>query len=95
MQHFTQKNYEKASDYFRKALDCDHTFEIAYDALCESLNRLNRIDEAFEYVSHWLNVNAHSPAAHMTLSRLYVQKGLKQEAMQEMEHYHRLKGLQT
>jgi len=91
LQYFAQKNFEKAIFFFRKALECDEEFENAYRALCESLNRINEIDEAFSFANKWLEINEQNPFAHLTLSKLYAQKGLRQEAEQELLLYQRLK----
>ena len=87
MQYFAQKEYDRAIFFFRKALDCDEEFENAYRALCESLNRINEIDEAFLFARKWIEINEHNPLAHMMLSKLYVQKGMKADAKKEMELY--------
>jgi len=91
MHHFAEQNYDRAVFYFRKALDCDNCFETAYRALCESLNRLDRIDEAFEVIQHWLKVNDQNPQAHLILSKLLAQKGHKLDANQAMKTYLELK----
>ena len=87
LQSFANKDYEQAWKYFRKALECDREFETAYRTLCESLNRLNKIDEALSYAIGWITVNSKSPLAHLTLSKLYAQKGEKQKAIHEMTLY--------
>ena len=62
----------------------DDKFEAAYSALSESLNRVGKIDEAIPVVKRWLEVNKDDPIAHTALSRLYVQKGMIEEAEREM-----------
>lgn len=91
MRHFAEQNYERAILYFRKALDCDNCFETAYRALCESLNRIDQIDEAFEVMQRWLQVNDQNPQAHLILSKLLAQKGHKEDAQQAMDTYFALK----
>lgn len=91
LQSFANKDYERACLYFRKALECDAEFETAYRTLCESLNRLNKIDDALAYAVRWISVNSGNPLAHLTLSKLYAQKGYRQKALQEMMIYQQLK----
>jgi len=83
-QYFAQKNYERAIIFFEKAIEEDESFEAAYSALSESLNRMGKIDEAIPIVKKWIEVNKHDPIAHTALSRLYVQKGMIEEAEKEM-----------
>lgn len=89
MQYFAQKKYDRAIFFFRRAIDCDEAFENAYRALCESLNRINEIEEAFLFARKWLDLNNRNPLAHLMLSKLYVQKNMKQQAAEEMELYRR------
>lgn len=91
MHHFAEQNYERAIFFFRKALDCDSCFEKAYRALCEALNRLDRIDEAFEVIQRWLKVNDQNPQAHLALSKLLAQKGHILDATQAMQTYQELR----
>ncbi len=90
-QHFAERNYEKAEFFFRKAIESDTTFEAAYKALSETLNRMGRIDEAIPIVQQWLGINKYAAAAHYALSRLYVQKGWLIEAKKEMDLWHSLR----
>jgi tetratricopeptide (TPR) repeat protein len=83
-QFFAQRDYEKSIVFFEKALNLDDTFEAAYSALSESLNRMGKIDEAIPIVKKWIEVNKYDPLAHTALSRLYVQKGMIAEAEKEM-----------
>lgn len=90
LQSFANRDYERACKYFRKALEYDTEFETAYRTLCEALNRLNKIDEALSYAVSWISVNSENPLAHLTLSKLYTQKGYRQKALQEMMIYQQL-----
>ena len=83
-QYFAQTDYERAIIFFEKAIQLDETFEVAYSALSESLNRLGRIDEAIPIVQKWIELNGNDPIAHTALSRLYVQKGMRDKAEEEM-----------
>ena len=90
-QHFAERNYEKAEFFFRKAIESDKTFEAAYKALSETLNRMGRIDDAIPVVQQWLKINNQAAAAHYALSRLYVQKGWRLKAEKEMNLWHSLR----
>lgn len=83
-QYFAQMDYERAVIFFEKAIQLDNQFEIAYSGLSESLNRLGRIDEAIPIVKKWIELNENDPMAHTALSRLYVQKGMRDKAEEEM-----------
>jgi len=83
-QYFAQMDYERAVVFFEKAIEMDDSFEAAYSALSESLNRMGKIDEAIPVVKKWIEINAEDPIAHSALSRLYVQKGMKDKAEEEM-----------
>lgn len=83
-QHFAERRYERAIIFFRKAIESDSNFEPAYSALSEALNRMGKIDEAIPVVKKWIEINKHDPLAHTALSRLYVQKGMREEAEREM-----------
>lgn len=90
LQHFAEKNYERAIFFFRKALECDAKFETAYRTLCESLNRLDEIDEAYKFAKKWLEINNKNPLAYLTLSKIYTQKGHKDEARSALLKYQKL-----
>jgi len=83
-QLFAKREYDKAKDNFEKALEIDDTYEAAYSALSETLNRQGLVDEAIEIVKKWIKVNPKDALAHTALSRLYVQKGMIMEAETEM-----------
>jgi tetratricopeptide (TPR) repeat protein len=83
-QYFAQMDYERAVVFFEKAIEIDDEFEAAYSALSESLNRMGRIDDAIPVVRKWIEINSEDPIAHTALSRLYVQKGMKEKAEEEM-----------
>ncbi len=83
-QYFAQKDYPTAAEFFKKAIAIDSTFLAAYSALCETLNRMGEIDQAMEWVQKWLQLDPDDALAHATLSRLYVQKGMIEQAEREM-----------
>ncbi len=95
LQHFSERNYERACFLFRKAICCDDRFENAYRALSETLNRMNQIEEALTLTRKWLRINNKNPNAHLMLSKLYVQKGMKKEAQKALAHYQKLLAAQN
>ncbi len=90
LQYFAERDYERACFLFRQAICCDDRFENAYRALCETLNRMNQVDEALILTRKWLRINNQNPIAHLMLSKLCVQKGLKQEAQKALTRYQKL-----
>ncbi len=88
--HFAKREYEKARDFFEQALKMDDGFEAAYSALAESYNREGKVDEAIVVVKKWIEISPKDALAHTALSRLYVQKGMIQEAEDEMAISNRL-----
>ncbi|KAA3612994.1 MAG: hypothetical protein D8M58_11830 [Calditrichaeota bacterium] len=83
-QHFAKREYDQAQEKFEKAIEIDDKFEAAYSALSESLNRKGEVDAAIIIVKKWIDINPKDALAHTALSRLYVQKGMIQEAEDEM-----------
>jgi len=83
-QHFAKREYDQAQQNFEKAIELDEKFEAAYSALSETLNRKGEVDPAIGIVTKWININPKDALAHTALSRLYVQKGMIQEAEDEM-----------
>ncbi len=83
-QQFAKRNYEEARQFFEQAIDLDDGFEAAYSALAETYNREGRVDEAIDVVSKWIAINPRDALAHTAMSRLYVQKGMIQQAEDEM-----------
>ncbi len=89
-QHFARREYEQARSFFEQAIAEDEKFEAAYSALAECLNRQGEIALAITMVEKWIAINPRDPLAHTALSRLYVQKGMIQEAEDEMAISNRL-----
>ncbi|RMH63700.1 MAG: tetratricopeptide repeat protein [Calditrichaeota bacterium] len=89
-QHFARREYSEAQKLFEQAIAEDDRFEAAYSALAECLNRQGEIAKAVDVVRKWIEINPRDPLAHTALSRLYVQKGMIQEAEDEMALSNRL-----
>lgn len=84
LQKFAAGNYEDAALLF-EALVKDHPdFEIALSTLAETYNKLGRLDDAILAAKKCVELNPQDALVHATLSRLYVQKGLIEEAEIEL-----------
>jgi len=83
-QQYAKRNYPEARKFFEQAIDLDDSFEAAYSALAESYNREGHVDEAVDVVIKWIAINPRDALAHTALSRLYVQKGMVEQAESEM-----------
>jgi len=64
--------------------ELDPEFDLAYNALAESYNKLGDLDKAIEIAKKFVTISPKDPVAHTALSRLYVQKGMIAEAEEEM-----------
>jgi len=84
LKKFAAKDYQGAILELRQAIELDPKFDLAYNALAESYNKLGKIDEAIEMAKRYVESNPEDPIAHTALSRLYVQKGMIPEAEREL-----------
>lgn len=75
---------------FEKAVSDDVSFYMAHLGWAQALDRLGRIDEAIEQVNCALQIVPDEALAHTSLSRLYQQKGMIEEAEKEMAISHKL-----
>jgi pentatricopeptide repeat protein len=84
LKKFSSENYEDAIEDFKEAIAMDQEFDLAYNALIESYNRLGQIDKAIEVATQLVEITPNDPIVHTALSRLYVQKGMIAEAEKEL-----------
>jgi tetratricopeptide (TPR) repeat protein len=84
LKKFAAQDYEGAITDLDKAIELDPEFDLAYNALAESYNKLGEIDKAIEIAKRYVEISPKDPVAHTALSRLYVQKGMIAEAEEEM-----------
>jgi tetratricopeptide (TPR) repeat protein len=84
LKKFAAQDYKGAISDFNKAVELDPEFDLAYNALAESYNKLGEIDKAIEIAKRYVEISPKDPVAHTALSRLYVQKGMIAEAEKEM-----------
>jgi len=81
---------EGAIAEFEKALADDGSFYVAHLGWSQALDRLGKVDEAIEQVKRALKIVPDEALAHTSLSRLYQQKGMIEEAEKEMAISHKL-----
>ena len=75
---------------FEKAVSDDASFYMAHLGWAQALDRQGKIDEAIEQVKCALQIVPDEALAHTSLSRLYQQKGMIEEAEKEMAISHKL-----
>ena len=84
LKKFIAQDYQGAISDLNKAIELDPEFDLAYNALAESYNKLGELDKAIGFAKRYVEINPKDPVAHTALSRLYVQKGMISEAEEEM-----------
>jgi len=84
LKKFAAQNYKAAILDLEKAIELDPDFDLAYNALAESYNKLGELDKAIDFAKRYIEISPKDPVAHTALSRLYVQKGMIAEAEEEM-----------
>jgi tetratricopeptide (TPR) repeat protein len=84
LKKFAAQDFRGAISDLDKAIELDPEFDLAYNALAESYNKLGEIDKAIEIAKQYIKISPEDPVAHTALSRLYVQKGMIAEAEEEM-----------
>lgn len=75
---------EGAIEAFQAALKQDDTFFMAYLGWAQVLDRQGKVDEAIVQVQKAIDLVPDEALAHTSLSRLYQQKGMIEEAEEEM-----------
>ncbi|MDP7321819.1 MAG: tetratricopeptide repeat protein [Bacteriovoracaceae bacterium] len=77
---FHQSQYEKAIEYFYKAIETDSTFEDAYEGLGVLYGRLEKYDQAIEIMQQLKSLNPNCMMAFTNLSLFHMKKGNIEEA---------------
>lgn len=80
---FQNNNLDLAMDYMRKALLFDASFADAYETLGVMLGRVERYDEAIEWMDKLLTVSPQSVMAHTNKSLFLMRQGKIEEAEAE------------
>ena len=78
--HFAKKEHDEAIRLYRLALDADDRFAIAWNGLSMALSQAGDLDGAIEAARRLAEIEPDDPLSHTNLSRLYLQKGLIEEA---------------
>lgn len=73
-----------AEQSFRESLTVDEDFGLGYLGLSQVLDRQGKIDDAIEAVGKAISLMPEDPLPHTSLSRLYQQKDMIDEAEEEM-----------
>ncbi len=81
---FGAQDFSSAEIAFKKALELDPDFDLALNALCEVYNKSGKLDEALNIAKKLVRVTPRDPVAHAALSRIYMQKGMIQEAEEHL-----------
>ena len=84
LKKFATQDFKGAISDLNQAIDLDPSFDLAYNALAESYNKLGELDKAIGIARQYVKICPKDPVAHTALSRLYVQKGMIAEAEEEM-----------
>jgi Tfp pilus assembly protein PilF len=84
LKKFATQDYTGAISDLEKAVELDPKYDLALNALAESFNKLGELDKAIEIAKKYVEASPNDPMAHTALSRLYVQKGMIEEAEREM-----------
>ncbi|MGB0454138.1 MAG: tetratricopeptide repeat protein [Bacteriovoracaceae bacterium] len=80
---FSQGEYEKALDHFKKAIEFDPTFADAYESLGVLYGRLEQYEKAIEQMDKLLKVDPDSVMAHTNKSLYFMKLGKIEEAEEE------------
>ena len=83
---------DEAVAAFSKALVEDSAYFLAQLGMATALDRQGKVDEAIVYARMAIEISPNEALAHTSLSRLLQQKGLIEEAEEEMAVSLRLQG---
>lgn len=83
--HIFARNYEKAADFFRSALELKPNLPDANEKLAGTLIELGRIDEAIPVLERVVASNPLNLAAYDELWKLYSQSGDDEKALKNIE----------
>lgn len=82
-EHYTNERYDEAIAAYRRAVDADPGYALAWNALAMALDRKDDIDGAIEAIRHYIEREPDDPLGHTSLSIFYQRKGMIQEAEDE------------
>ena len=67
-------NFENSETAYKKAISKDKKYEDAYVGLADLLIRLNKLDEAMQYIGKLLEVNPNNTNAYVERSKVFVKR---------------------
>lgn len=82
-EHFTHERLDEAVDAYRRALERDPDFALAWNGLGMALAQKGDLDGAIEAGRKLVELEPDDPLSHTSLSMFYQQKGLIAEAEDE------------
>lgn len=84
--HYVAGRLPEAVAGYRRAVEADPNFAIAWNGLAMALEKSGELDSAIEAALRLTALTPDDPLAHTGLSRLYQQKGMIPEAEAEQAH---------
>ena len=83
-QHFAAGRLEEAVAGYRRAIEADADFALAWNGLSMALRQQGEIDAAIDAALRLVELAPDDPLSHTNLSILYQRKGLVPEAEEAM-----------
>ncbi len=80
---FGEAKFDEAAGIFREIIRQDPDFSDAYEALSRTYYKMNRLDEAIEWMEKLAMLKPAYAMAHTNLSIYYMKKGMKEKAEEE------------
>lgn len=84
MQHYHANQFEDAEATFKQAIEYRDTYADAWEALAMTVEKMGNIDEAIILNRKFAELDPNAVMARSNLSRLYMFKGFKDKAEEEM-----------
>jgi Flp pilus assembly protein TadD len=81
--HFLNDRFDAAVATYRKAIDVEPRFAIAWNGLAMALAQQGDLDGAIEAARRLIEIEPDEPLAHTSLSMFYQRKGMIPEAEAE------------
>lgn len=82
--HLTKDAFADAERSFRECVKAEDGFGLGHLGLSQVLDRQGRVDEAINHAKRAISLMPEDPLPHASLSRLYQQKDMIDEAEAEM-----------
>ena len=82
-EEFAKQNYAEAINGYRRVVEADPNFVLAYQAMAEAYARSNDLAGAVDAILKAIEIDPDEPLFHTSLSRFYQQQGRIPEAEEE------------